>query len=58
MTLRLSLLISEFRRSVGRRLVARVGDVVPFSALKHGKDRRALIAELYDRVHALAPKQR
>lgn len=54
MTLRLSLLIREFRRSVGRRLIARVGDVVSFEALRHGTDRRALIAELYDLVHALA----
>ncbi len=53
MTLRLSLLIREFRRRVGTRLVARVGDVVPFSELKQGRDRRALMAELYERVHAL-----
>ncbi len=55
MTLRLSLLIREFRRSVGGRLVAHVGDIVPFEALKHGSDRKALMAELYERVRALAP---
>ena len=55
MTLRLSMLIREFRRAVGQKLVARVGDVIPFEDLKHGRDRRALIAELYERVHALAP---
>ncbi|MFA5902233.1 MAG: lysophospholipid acyltransferase family protein, partial [Hyphomicrobium sp.] len=55
MTLRLSLLIREFRRSVGGRLVARIGDVVPFADLRHGDDRRALLAELYQRVHALSP---
>jgi len=54
MTLRLSMLIREFRRSVGQRLVARVGDVVPFEALKHGNDRSALLAELHDLVHGLA----
>ena len=53
MTLRLPMFIREFRRSVGRRLVARVGDVVPFEQLKHGKDRKALMAELSDLVHAL-----
>lgn len=53
MTLRLSLLIREFRRRVGTRLVARVGEVVPFEGLEHGKDRKALMLELYDRVHAL-----
>jgi putative hemolysin len=55
MTLRLSLLIREFRRSVGRRLVAHIGDVVPFEELRNAKDRKALMAELYERVHALAP---
>jgi putative hemolysin len=54
MTLRLSMLIREFRRSVGRRLVARVGEIVPFEALKHGSDRKALLAELYDLVQGLA----
>jgi putative hemolysin len=54
MTLRLSMLIHEFRRGVGRRLVARVGDVVPFEELTHGIDRKALLVELFDRVHALA----
>jgi putative hemolysin len=54
MSLRLSMFIREFRRSVGRRLVARVGDVVPFEALQHSKDRSALMAELHDLVHALA----
>jgi putative hemolysin len=55
MTLRLSMLIREFRRSVGRRLVARIGDVVPFEALENGGDRRALTDELYELVHRLAP---
>jgi putative hemolysin len=54
MTLRLSLLIREFRRRVGQTLVARVGDVVTFAQLEHGRDRRALMSELYNRVHALA----
>jgi len=58
MTLRLSLLIHEFRRSVGGRLVAHVGEVIPFEALEHGRDRKALMAELYARVHALAPTAR
>jgi putative hemolysin len=57
MTLRLSMLIREFRRSVGRRLVARVGDVVPFEALRHASDRTELTDELYALVHALAPAE-
>src|SRR5262249_45038919 len=55
MTLRLSMLIREFRRSVGQPLVARVGELIPFEALKHGKDRGILLDELHDLVHALAP---
>ncbi len=55
MTLRLSLLIREFRRRVGTRVVARIGDVVAFEDLRHGNDRRALMAELFERVHVLAP---
>jgi putative hemolysin len=54
MTLRLSMLIREFRRSVGRRLVVRVGDIVPFEALQYRDDRKALIGELYALVHGLS----
>ncbi len=57
MTLRLSMLIREFRRSVGQRLIARVGDVVPFASLRHGSDRKALIGELHALVQALAPER-
>ena len=55
MTLLLSMIIREVRRAVGQKLVARVGDVIAFEDLKYWRDRRALIAELYERVHALAP---
>ncbi len=55
MTLRLSLLIREFRRSVGSRLVAHVGEAVPFEQLAHKNDRKVRIGELYDVVHGLAP---
>jgi putative hemolysin len=56
MTLRLSMLIREFRRGVGRRLVAHVGTPVPFAALAHGDDRKALLGELYRQVQGLAPE--
>ena len=56
MTLRLSLLIREFRRAVGNRIVAHVGDVIPFAELEHRADRKALMTELYQRVHTLAPE--
>jgi putative hemolysin len=55
MTLRLSLLVSEFRRFLGGHIRVHAGDVVPFDALVHRDDRKALMQELYDRVHALAP---
>lgn len=56
MTLRLSLLVSEFRRFVGAKIHVRVGEVVPFDALEGRHDRKALTQTLYDLVHALAPE--
>jgi putative hemolysin len=56
--LRLSLLVSEFRKFVGARVRLHVGEVVPFSALEHKADRRMLTDELYARVHQLAPGNR
>jgi putative hemolysin len=55
LTLRLSLLIREFRRSVGRRIIAHVGEIVPFEALRHGRDRKELMSELFELVHRLDP---
>lgn len=52
-TLRLSLLIREFRRRMGAHIDVRVGDVVDFSQLEEFRDRKALTAELYRMVHAL-----
>ncbi|MDX2309508.1 MAG: 1-acyl-sn-glycerol-3-phosphate acyltransferase [Hyphomicrobium sp.] len=56
LTLRLSLLIHEFRRKVGSSIVARIGLPVPFAALQNAKDRKALVQELYNLVHAEAPR--
>ncbi|MGE3914093.1 MAG: hypothetical protein AB7F78_00225, partial [Hyphomicrobiaceae bacterium] len=56
--LRLSLLVSEFRRFAGARVRVHVGAVVPFEALEHRGDRRRLTDELYARVHKLAPGNR
>jgi putative hemolysin len=55
LTLRLSLLVSEFRRFVGATIKVHVGAVVPFAALAGRADRSALTDELYDLVHRLAP---
>jgi putative hemolysin len=54
LTLRLSLIIAEFRRMVGTRMRLRIGGVVPFAALRSDINRRQLIDELYERVHALS----
>jgi hypothetical protein len=53
MTLRLSLLIREFRRRLGSHIDVRVGDVVDFAELEGFRDRKALTSELYRMVHAL-----
>ena len=52
-TLRLSLIIREFRTRVGRPLRVHVGDVIPYAACAECKDRKALIKMLCERVHAL-----
>lgn len=55
LVLRVSLLVSEFRRFVGSRVRLNVGAVVPHDALQHVGDRRALTDELYACVQRLAP---
>ena len=53
LTLRLSLMIREFRRMVGGRLTARVGAVIPPGELAGMKGRLELTDFLFGRVHAL-----
>jgi putative hemolysin len=55
LSLRLALLVSEFRYCVGASIKTHVGDVVPFTALEARADRNLLTEELYARVHRLAP---
>lgn len=55
LTLRLSLLVSEFRRFPDQEFPAYVGDIVPFENSKHGADRKALTNELYLLVQRLNP---
>jgi putative hemolysin len=52
-TLRLSLIIREFRTRVGQPLSVRVGDVISYEEMATIKDRKALINMLCERVHAL-----
>lgn len=54
LTLRLSLLVSEFRKFAGTTLRVNVGAVVPFASLAHASDRKLLTDELHELVHALA----
>ena len=54
LTLRLSLLVSEFRRFAGSTLRVNVGAIVPYAGLKNAGDRKLLTQELHDLVHALA----
>lgn len=55
LTLRLSLLMSEFRRRLGVTAKVHVGRVLPYDGLAYKTDRRQLTAELYAKVHELAP---
>lgn len=54
LTLRLSVILREFRRKVGKPLRVHIGDVIPFDAISTGSDRRALMDMLYDRVHGMS----
>ncbi len=53
MTLRLSLLIAEFRRFSGSQCDVHIGNIVPFKELTAHENRKELIKELYDIVHSL-----
>jgi putative hemolysin len=56
LSLRLALLVSEFRHRIGATIKAHVGEVVPFAALEARADRNLLTEELYACVHRLAPE--
>lgn len=58
LTLRLSLLVSEFRKFTGTTLRVNVGHVIPFEQLAHNGDRKLLTEELHRIVHALASGER
>jgi putative hemolysin len=54
-TLRLSLLVCEFRHKIGGVIKVRVGTPVTSSAIAGGSDGAAVLDELYLLVHRLAP---
>ncbi|NKN37792.1 glycerol acyltransferase [Agrobacterium sp. a22-2] len=58
MTLRISLLIREFRRLSGSTITARIGGVIAWEEMSEQSDRKALLATLYERVFCMAPVRR
>ncbi|OKL45207.1 lysophospholipid acyltransferase family protein [Pseudovibrio exalbescens] len=57
LTLRLSLLIREFRRIVGSHISIRVGDEIPYEELKAFSNQKEVIDHLQERVLALGPPE-
>ncbi|MGO7609475.1 hypothetical protein ACC695_40030, partial [Rhizobium ruizarguesonis] len=55
MTLRLSLMIGEFRRLSGSTITAHVGKVLTWEAMSSGADRKGLLARLHGAVFSMAP---
>lgn len=58
LTLRISLLIREFRRLSGTTIVARIGRVLAWEELCAHGDRKDLLARIYDAVFSMAPPRR
>jgi putative hemolysin len=55
LTLRLSLLVREFRRLRGKAIPVTIGDVLPWAELAQLTDRKVLLETLYNAVFSLAP---
>ncbi|MDK1492157.1 lysophospholipid acyltransferase family protein [Sinorhizobium sp. 7-81] len=58
LTLRISLLIREFRRLSGTTIAARIGRVLAWEELRAHGDRKDLLARIYDAVFSMAPPRR
>ncbi|SMC67407.1 lysophospholipid acyltransferase family protein [Rhizobium sp. RU36D] len=58
MTLRVSLLVREFRRLSGSTINAHVGRIMSWEELSNNGDRKELLARLYEAVFTLAPNAR
>jgi putative hemolysin len=58
LTLRVSLLIREFRRLSGSTIRARVGVMIPWEELSTHADRKDLLARLFGAVFSMAPVER
>ncbi len=53
MTMRLSLMIREFRRLAGKSIVARVGAVIPADEMARIRDRKEMTERMYDAVFSM-----
>lgn len=53
LTLRLSLLFKEVHDSIGREVMVRVGDVIPFETLAKIEDRQQIMSVLREATYAL-----
>ncbi len=58
LTLRLSLLIREFRRLSGSTITSHVGELISWETLDKGNDRKDLLSRLYSAVFSMAPPRR
>jgi putative hemolysin len=58
LTLRISLLIREFRRLSGTTITSHIGDVISWETLSSGGDRKDLLSRLYSAVFSMAPPKR
>jgi putative hemolysin len=55
LTLRLSLLVREFRRLRGKSIGVTIGEILPWTELSCVADRKVLLDKLHDAVFSLAP---
>ncbi|PZM10770.1 lysophospholipid acyltransferase family protein [Rhizobium tubonense] len=58
LTLRISLLIREFRRLSGSTITSHIGDVISWETLSSGADRKDLLLRLYSAVFSMEPPRR
>ncbi len=58
MTLRISLLIREFRRLSGSTIIAHIGALRSWETLSEGSDRKDLLSKLYGAVFSMAPPRK
>ncbi len=57
MTLRISLLIREFRRLSGTTISSRIGPMISWEELSAYGDRKDLLTRIYDAVFSMAPRR-